>query len=237
MGTTFTIAEVAERSGFAPTTLRYYEERGLVAPAGRTPAGYRVYDESSLARLAFVARAKQLGCTLEEIAGLVTAWEGERCEPVQARLRTLVDAKIADARRRSTDLAAFTGQLRAAAASLAQHTPSGPCDDGCGCVSNGGDDGAEEPAVACSLGLDALGTRVDEWRALLADVAARAPIDGGVRLVFAPGTPVAPIAELAAAEQDCCRFFRFALTLDGRGTALEVTAPDEAAELVESLFG
>ncbi len=44
--------------------MRYYEGIGLVAPVTRTDAGYRVYDEHILARLAFIARAKQLGCSL-----------------------------------------------------------------------------------------------------------------------------------------------------------------------------
>ena len=38
-----------------------------MGPAGRTDAGYRLYDDGALERLAFVARAKQLGCSLEEI--------------------------------------------------------------------------------------------------------------------------------------------------------------------------
>ena len=76
MPATYKIAEVARRSGFNTSTLRYYEALGLVPPAGRTSAGYRLYDDSSLARLAFVSRAKQLGCTLEEITELATAWDG-----------------------------------------------------------------------------------------------------------------------------------------------------------------
>ncbi|MGH9024462.1 MAG: MobF family relaxase, partial [Acidimicrobiia bacterium] len=82
----YQIAEVARRSGFTASTLRYYDNVGLVSPAGRTDAGYRRYDDDSLARLAFISRAKQLGCTLPEITGLVTAWDGRRCEPVQAQL-------------------------------------------------------------------------------------------------------------------------------------------------------
>jgi len=42
---------------------------------------------------------------------------------------------------------------------------------------------------------------------------------------------------LVAAEQDCCQFLRFAITVDVRGVALEVTAPDDARPIVESLFG
>ena len=67
---------MAHRSGFTPATLRYYEDIGFLAPASRTDAGYRLYDETSLERLRFIARAKQLGCSLDEIAELTTAWDG-----------------------------------------------------------------------------------------------------------------------------------------------------------------
>lgn len=49
--------------------------------------------------------------------------------------------------------------------------------------------------------------------------------------------PLGPIAELAAAEQSCCSFFAFALTIDGRGAALKVRAPAEGLVLVDALFG
>ena len=63
------IKEVADATGFTAATLRYYEQIGLLPQSTGTPAGYRTYDERTLERLAFIARAKQLGCTLEEIAG------------------------------------------------------------------------------------------------------------------------------------------------------------------------
>ena len=77
--------------------MRYYEQIGLLPEASRTPAGYRMYDQRTLERLAFIARAKQLGCTLEEIAGLTTAWDGGQCGPIQDQLRRLVAGKIAAA--------------------------------------------------------------------------------------------------------------------------------------------
>ena len=61
---------VAHRSGFSAATLRYYEEIGLLPEASRTPAGYRLYDDRTLDRLAFISRAKQLGCSLDEITDL-----------------------------------------------------------------------------------------------------------------------------------------------------------------------
>ena len=86
---TLTIGQVAERTGFSASSLRYYEGIGLVVPAARTDAGYRLYDEAAVGRLAFIARAKQLGCTLEEITDLVSIWDGERCGPVQRRKKSI----------------------------------------------------------------------------------------------------------------------------------------------------
>src|SRR5689334_8155426 len=91
------IKEVAERSGFSAATLRYYEEIGLLPEPVRTPSGYRTYDDRALERLAFISRAKQLGCTLDEIADLTSAWEGGRCGPIQERLRRVVAEKLSAA--------------------------------------------------------------------------------------------------------------------------------------------
>lgn len=47
-----------------------------------------------LARLAFIARAKVLGCTLDEIAELMPDWDGGHCAPIQSQLRELVKRKL-----------------------------------------------------------------------------------------------------------------------------------------------
>jgi hypothetical protein len=78
---------------------------------------------------------------------------------------------------------------------------------------------------------------MDEWQELLARVEERVTITNGVRLRFGPEAPVAEIARLAAAEHDCCAFFGFALTIDSRGVALEVTAPDDGEAVLRALFG
>ncbi len=248
MTATYQIAEVARRSGFPASTLRYYEDVGLVAPAERTDAGYRLYDDRSLTKLAFIARAKQLGCTLEEIADLVTAWEGEQCWPVQARLRSLVESKILESQGRLVEMMAFSAQLREAATALSGHTPDGPCDDDCGCTTEPSSPSSSAvqltskpadaaPPIACTLGDADMPKRLDAWQEALAPVVARTAIDDGVRLTFASGASLARVADLAVAEQACCMFFRFSVTVDGRGAALEVTAPTEAREIVYSLFG
>jgi len=131
---TYTIGEAAERSGFSPSALRYYEGIGLVTPSARTGAGYRLYDDDDLARLSFVARAKQLGCTLEEITDLADAWDSNECAPIKHRLRAVVAAKLADTEARIAELTTFASELRATAKTLESAPLDGPCDDSCGCV-------------------------------------------------------------------------------------------------------
>lgn len=262
MTTTYRIAEVAQRSGFSSPTLRYYEDIGLVPPPERTAAGYRVYDDATLDRLGFIARAKQLGCSLEEIAELTTAWETGLCAPVQSGLQAVVDAKIADAHARIAELTRLAAELQRVAAVLHAHTPDGPCDDECGCTATAvtgaaepvlltakpadthGDAAGDEPPIACTLGAGEMAGRLQAWNALLADkrdllqgVTARVPLDDGLRLEFGPNADVTEIARLAAAEQGCCRFFRFALVLDQRGIALEVHAPPDGQAVLSALFG
>lgn len=129
----YTIGETAERSGFSASALRYYEGIGLVEPPSRTTAGYRLYDDDTLARLAFIARAKQLGCSLEEITDLVGIWDGERCGPVQRHFHDLVTGKLAETQRQIAELTALADQLRHAAARLAGPAVDGPCSEACAC--------------------------------------------------------------------------------------------------------
>lgn len=132
----YRIAEVADRTGFSTPTLRYYEEIGLLPPAERTPSGYRVYDDRAVDRLRFVARAKQLGCTLEEIADLADAWDNDDCAPVKHRLRGLVAEKLAEVEDRLAELRALRTDLRSAAEVLQSAPLDGPCNETCGCYAN-----------------------------------------------------------------------------------------------------
>ena len=61
VSTSYKIKDVADRSGFSAATLRYYEEIGLLPEASRTPAGYRLYDDHTLERLAACCSGPILG--------------------------------------------------------------------------------------------------------------------------------------------------------------------------------
>jgi MerR family transcriptional regulator, redox-sensitive transcriptional activator SoxR len=62
-----TIGQLAERSGVAPSALRFYEDRGLLR-SHRTVGNQRRYEQAELRRVAFVRTAQQVGLSLEEIA-------------------------------------------------------------------------------------------------------------------------------------------------------------------------
>ncbi len=71
-----TVGEVAERSGFATSALRFYEREGLIT-ATRTSGNQRRYERQVLRRLAFIRAARNVGLTLDEVrAGLDTLPDG-----------------------------------------------------------------------------------------------------------------------------------------------------------------
>lgn len=141
----YRIAEVAERTGFSRPTLRYYEQIGLLSPAERTASGYRLYDDRSIERLHFITRAKQLGCTLEEIIDLAEAWASNECAPVKHRLRAVVTAKLAETEARIAELTALATDLRSTSRVLESAPADGPCDEACGCVSRPGENVVNVP--------------------------------------------------------------------------------------------
>ena len=63
----FTVGEIARRSGFAASAIRFYEGLGLIA-ATRTSGGQRRFERQMLRRLAFIRAARNVGLTLDEIS-------------------------------------------------------------------------------------------------------------------------------------------------------------------------
>lgn len=239
------ITDVVRHTGVPSSTLRYYERVGLLRAAGRGSNGYRRYEERALDRLRFIARAKELGCSLNEIATLLEAFDSD-CPDVQLPLRELVDVKIADAQRRIAELIAFTAQLQSARHTLAAEAAAGPCGPGCACMiataapeppRPGVQLVMAQPSIACTIEPAMAGERIVDWQAILDHVTERGQIDGGVRLGFGPDIDLAEVTRLAQAEWECCSFIAFSITVDGRGVALEVRAPAEARDLVTSVFG
>jgi DNA-binding transcriptional MerR regulator len=92
--TAMKIGEIARRSGVGVETIRYYEREALLVEPKRLPSGYRQYDESTVERLEYIRRAKELGFTLGEVRDLLelsfAAPAG--CDHIQQR----AERKLAD---------------------------------------------------------------------------------------------------------------------------------------------
>lgn len=100
-----TIGTVARRSGFSIKTLRFYERRGLLSPAPRSPAGYRLYTEADLHRLEFIREAKALGLVLGRIRDLTVATREQSCAMTRPSLSRALDEAITQT---SSKIAALT---------------------------------------------------------------------------------------------------------------------------------
>lgn len=103
------ISTVARRSGLPASTLRFYEQKGLIASVGRR-GNRRLFDENVVDRLAFIALVGSAGFSLDEIAGMLTPDGTPRIDRAALASRA---AEIDDTIR---DLAALSTWLKHAAA-------------------------------------------------------------------------------------------------------------------------
>ena len=112
-----TIGRLADAVGLEAKTLRYYDRVGLLPPAARTPAGYRLYDENAAHRLQFIRRAKALGISLADIKRIL-AVRDEGAAPcahvleLVTRNLTAVESQISRLEDLRADLRTLLRQLR-----------------------------------------------------------------------------------------------------------------------------
>ena len=94
MGQALTVGKVAKQAAVNVETLRYYERRGLLAPAGYRESGYRLYTPETVQRIRFIKNAQELGFSLKEITELLRLSESHkaRCGSVKRHARE----KLAD---------------------------------------------------------------------------------------------------------------------------------------------
>jgi len=135
------IGEVARLAGVPTKTLRYYEELGLLSPAGRTSAGYRLYGRRELEQIGFIRRAKLMGLTLEQIRGLIEVAEAGMPSGVLRHLDELLDRKLEETERRLEELRTFRESLMEYRERVVTAEVQGACrcaergeQEFCGCV-------------------------------------------------------------------------------------------------------
>jgi len=96
-----TIGELSQRSGVAPSALRFYERLGLIR-ATRTEGNQRRYERAALRRVAFVLAARHLGVPLEDVRRSLATLPSDRTPKaadwgrLSARWRSRLDERITE---------------------------------------------------------------------------------------------------------------------------------------------
>ena len=88
------IGELADAAGTTAKTLRFYEDQGLLPPAGRTPSGYRNYTAETIARIDFIHRGQAAGLTLAQIQQILHIRDHGQAHC--SHVRDLLDARLTD---------------------------------------------------------------------------------------------------------------------------------------------
>ena len=104
------IGELAELSGTAVETIRYYEREALLPEPARSPSNYRTYGDEHLARLQFIRHCRSLDMSLDEIRVLLRFKDSphENCGDVNA----VLDDHIGHVSRRIRELRALERELK-----------------------------------------------------------------------------------------------------------------------------
>mgnify|MGYP000037541932 CR=1 FL=1 len=129
----YRIGELAKRCEVTSDTIRFYEKTGLLSPATRNDAGYRLYSPLDEAKVHFIRRAKNTGFTLQEVKDLLSI-RVDRDHFTCGEVKTIADDKVIELEERILELRRFQDSLKNLSAACC---------------------GGEESAAGCSI-LDAL---------------------------------------------------------------------------------
>jgi Cu(I)-responsive transcriptional regulator len=109
------IGSAAELTGVSAKMIRHYESIGLIPPANRTFANYRLYSESDLHRLRFIKRARSLGFSIRQIEALLGLWNNPH--RASAEVKKLARAHAAELEQKVREMQAMQRTLE----DLARH--------------------------------------------------------------------------------------------------------------------
>lgn len=107
---TYTISQAASHSGLSAKMIRDYEAKGLLPPALRNEAGYRLYQERDLHSLLFIAHARELGFSLKQLDALLTLWQDK--DRSSAQVKRLAESHIAELEKKADQLHEMANTLR-----------------------------------------------------------------------------------------------------------------------------
>lgn len=106
------IGELAKRTGLTVRTLHHYDAIGLLSPSARSDAGYRLYNETDLARLHRILALRRFGMALADIGTFLTGPDLPLVDIVERQIGML-DQQIAQASALRSRLVRLRGQLDA----------------------------------------------------------------------------------------------------------------------------
>ena len=97
----YKISDAARRAALTVKTVRYYADIGLVKPAGRSAAGYRLYEEADIAKLGFIGRARRYSFSIEQCRDLLSLYEDDQRPSAEVKRITLekideIDSKLGE---------------------------------------------------------------------------------------------------------------------------------------------
>lgn len=128
---TFSISELADEFGVTPRTIRFYEEKGLVAPARE--GHRRVYSAADRVRIKLVLRGRRIGLSLRECVEVIDLYEPGTDNREQ--LHSLLD-RVAERRRKLLQqrddvdaMLAGLDEIQALCEAALRDTPAGGADD------------------------------------------------------------------------------------------------------------
>ena len=248
------VSQLAELTGVPGSTLRYYEQQGLLTPR-RSTSGYRLFDDQAVEQLRFIATAKSLGLSLEDVRALLAPWRQEGCREVQRAMAPMLHQRSREAREQIARLEDFVARIGEAIALLEQIDRDGPCDRSCPFLRR---EGAAAPPSSAELAVDMSRTatspvsssptqaardRQARWQKLMTYARSRRRTAlGGVRIEFDPSVLDVgdghELIDVVRAEQRRCPTLAMTVTV-GAEVVVETAAPDDAATkvVVEALLG
>lgn len=122
---TLTIGKIAMLASVGVETIRFYERQRLLEPPPRSASGYRQYPDTTVQRLRFIRRAKELGFSLKEIKELLEL-QGDP-QTTCADIRQRAQRKLADINERISDLEKMRGALDVLVAGCLTDATSAEC--------------------------------------------------------------------------------------------------------------
>ena len=104
------IGQAAAATGVTAKRIRYYEQIGLIEPAGRTDSGYRDFDARDLHTLRFIQRARRLGFPMPKISNLLALWRDQHRS--SADVKQLAKEHIVELEQKIAELQLMVDTLR-----------------------------------------------------------------------------------------------------------------------------